>query len=150
MNFSKVVSVTVALPLMFVLFWQEGACQHGKKIKMTAKKINSLQTGTWGGKHVGLEVTTDGVTVEYDCGHGIIDRPIVLDENGRFEVKGTYVKERPGPVRIGQEDKGQPALYAGRIDGKTMILIVKLVNSDEVVGTFTVSHGETPRVTKCL
>ncbi len=150
MNYLKVACVALTLPLMFVLFCREGDCQRAEKKKMMNKKISNVQTGTWGGKHIGLEVTADGATVDYDCAHGTIDQPIVLDKSGHFQAKGTHFMEHPGPERVGQEDKGHHARYTGRVDGNSMTLTVRLADTDEVIGAFTVMHGKMPQVMKCL
>jgi len=150
MKYQKLMCVAVALPLLFILFSQEGNCQRGRKKKMTSRKIASLQNGTWGGKHVSLDVTDGGASVEYDCGRGTIDERIVPDSDGRFEVKGTHVMERPGPVRIGREDRGQPARYTGSVNGTSMTLTVTLADTGKSFGTFTLRHGVAPQIVKCL
>jgi len=62
--------------------------------------------GSWGGDHIGLEVSDTGARVEYDCAHGTIDGVLTLDAQGRFDARGAYVRERGGPVR---EDDRRPA-----------------------------------------
>ncbi len=150
MSFTKVMLAVFALPLTVSMLWQEGACQRAGKDKGQSKKMNSVMTGTWGGRSVNLEVTEGGARVEYDCAHGTISGPIEPDKNGRFEVRGTHAIERPGPVREGQEDAGRPALYAGSVDDKTMTLTVTLSDTNEAVGTFTLTHGKRSRIVKCL
>ncbi len=150
MNYTKAILTAFAIPLMFTFFWQEGACQRGKRNKMTTKRTSGVQAGMWGGKHVGLEVTADGAIVQYDCANGTINQPITPDKDGRFDVKGTHVTERPGPARIGREDKGQPARYTGSVNETGMTLTVTLTGTNETVGTFTLKHGVFPQIVKCL
>src|SRR5687768_2198894 len=83
----------------------------------------ALPPGTWGGDHILLDVAVGGATVELDCAHGAVEEAIRLDSEGRFDVAGTYVQERGGPVREGGED-ARPARYAGRVEGKTMTLTI--------------------------
>lgn len=77
----------------------------------------SVATGTWGGDHIGLEVTDKGAQVDFDCAHGSIDEPLTLDSDGRFGAKGSYAPEGPGPQREDQSGQGRPARYAGRVQG---------------------------------
>lgn len=97
-----------------------------------------------------LDVTDDGAIVEYDCGNGTIGGPIILDKDGRFEAKGSHVTERPGPVRVGRESGAQPASYTGRVDAETMTLTVKLTQTGQTVGTYTLGYGKASRLRKCL
>ena len=110
-----------------------------------------LAAGAWGGPHIRLDVAADGTAaVELDCAHGSTTEPIVLDGQGAFRAAGTYVQERHGPVREGQEDPGRPAVYAGKAEGGQMTLTITLTGSEEELGTFELTHGKTPRLTKCM
>lgn len=113
-------------------------------------KPDSVPAGTWGGKGIGMEVTETGARLEYDCAHGTIGQPIRMDDEGRFEVKGTYVQERGGPAREGAEEHGRPVRYVGRVEETTMTLTVMPLDRDEAIGTYTLVHGKPPRVRKCL
>jgi hypothetical protein len=115
-----------------------------------SQKERTLATGTWGGDHLNLESTADGATLEFDCGHGTIAGRLVVDENGRFSMKGRYVREHGGPTRQGEDQSGEPATYSGTSDGKTMTLTVTIDGTNEVIGTFTLTHGKMGRVRKCL
>jgi hypothetical protein len=108
-----------------------------------------MESGVWGGQHIGVEVTAAGATVEHDCAHGTIDQPIELDSKGDFDIRGTHVREHGGPTREGERETRQPARYIGHVDGKTMTLIVKLVDTDETIGTFTLAYEKTPILRKC-
>ncbi|HKD17826.1 MAG TPA: hypothetical protein VKG23_08145 [Thermoanaerobaculia bacterium] len=108
----------------------------------------TLAESAWGGDHVGVTASRDGMRLDFDCAHGTIDGPIALDADGRFDVRGTYTKESPGPVRPGASG-GEAARYVGRIDGDAMTLAVVLVGSDEKVGSFTLQKDRLPRVHKC-
>jgi hypothetical protein len=108
-----------------------------------------LQNGTWGGPHIGLEIADNHSTIEFDCAHGTIDQPFRTDSAGAFDLSGIYVKESAGPARQDSNDEKHPARYSGRIAGKEMTLTVKLVDSGEAVGRFTLTRGALPRVAKC-
>jgi len=97
-----------------------------------------------------MDVTEGGASVEYDCGRGAIHQALLLDTEGRFEVEGDYLQERPGPQREGEERDRQKARYAGRIADGTMTLTVTLVDRKETVGTFTLTYGRAPFLRKCL
>lgn len=108
-----------------------------------------VTTGTWGGEHVGLEVTDGGGRVEYDCAHGTIDQKIVTDARGGFELRGTHVRERGGPVRRGEPEDSHPAVYKGQVEGDTMSLSVTESDTGQAVGTFTLKLGRQPQIMKC-
>jgi hypothetical protein len=107
------------------------------------------QTGTWGGEHIGLEVSDDGGRVEYDCAHGTIDQKIVTDARGGFELRGTHVREHGGPVRKDEPEDSHPAVYKGQLKGDTMTLTVTESDTGESVGTFTLTLSRQPRIMKC-
>lgn len=109
----------------------------------------ALPIGTWGGDHVLLEIAAGGASLELDCAHGAVEGPIRLDGEGRFDVPGTYVQERGGPVREGQEDS-RPARYTGSVEGKTMTLTIAVGDGGETLGPFELVHGRSARLTKCL
>jgi hypothetical protein len=105
--------------------------------------------GAWGGDHISLTVTQAGSHVEFDCAHG--DMPSLLAAaDGAFEVKGTYVREHGGPIGIAEVPDTHPADYVGSAGASTMVLTVRLIDSGEAVGTFTLTRGSPGRVLKCL
>ncbi|MBA2338989.1 MAG: hypothetical protein H0V88_01215, partial [Pyrinomonadaceae bacterium] len=111
-NNAELAQAMWAFPIILtMLFWQSGSCHNNPKVNMndntqTAKiessSNNRVLKGMWGGQHVGMEVTAEGASIEYDCAHGTINEPLVTDRNGNFNSKGTYEVERPGPQRAGQ------------------------------------------------
>src|SRR6185503_15761872 len=111
-----------------------------------------LPTGTWGGEHVALEVTAEAGRLEYDCAHGDLGEPLVVDRSGRFDVTGTHTPEHGGPVREDEKLASHPARYVGRVDGNRMTLTVTVTvtNAAETLGTFTLTRGEAGRLLKCL
>ncbi len=155
MNRNSWQGVLICLPLL-VLLW-EPSCRgsNANSVNQTvnqARNTSSNQAselrGLWGGQHINMEIGEAGAEIDYDCAHGRITEKIVLDRNGKFTVKGVHVRERGGPVRLGQENE-QAASYEASINGDTMTLTVTLTESNEVVGTFTLTRGKMGRVVKC-
>ena|SRR5437870_7684477 len=107
-----------------------------------------LPVGLWGGEHISMEVTERGATIEYDCAHATIEQRIALDRRGRFDVSGTQVPERGGPVRQ-NEPAGYPVRFAGQVNGKTMNITVRNSATKEMIGTFTLVRGAEPKLRKC-
>jgi hypothetical protein len=95
-----------------------------------------------------MQATDRAASLDFDCARGSIDRPITPDEQGRFDVPGTYVQEGPGPTRPDQL-RGKPARYYGKVEGKTMTLSVELSGTDVRIGAFTLVRGRLSRVRKC-
>jgi hypothetical protein len=129
------------------------APKHKRKVTKTVSgqthRPNSLPTGTWGGQHISLDVTSDGARLEFDCANGQINQPVMLDGNNAFDVAGVYVQERGGPVRIDEQPNGQPARYSGRVEGQTLTLTITLTDNKQTIGTYTLGHGQNPRIFKC-
>ena len=107
----------------------------------------ALAPGVWGGEHITLQISEAGGDVEFDCAHGQITQPIVIDEHGNFDLAGTFTAEHGGPVRRDEQTPDTPARYSGHVDGSTMSLTVKV--GKETVGTFALSRGAQVNLTKC-
>jgi hypothetical protein len=114
------------------------------------RRMQRLQTGTWGGPHIQIEVGPRSATIEYDCANGTIDGPMTMDSKGRFNWRGTHNREHGGPTRIDEQSNGRRAIYSGWIKGDTMTLTVKLADTNEVVETFALKRGSPGRVFKCM
>lgn len=113
--------------------------------------LKTVPNGSWGGKHIQLVVIESGATVEYDCASGTIDEPLLLDKDGNFEACGIHVFERGGPRRLGEPPpKRHPAQYQGWTDGSQMSLTVNLLDTGEVVGSFSLGLSRPPQIEKCL
>ena len=109
-----------------------------------------IPTGTWGGDHIRLVVSDTSAIVEFDCAHGSLNLPLVVDRSGHFDITGIFVKEHGGPIRIDEELPQEPARYAGTTDGRTMMMSVTGTASAQPVGTFSLTIGSPGRVFKCL
>ena len=113
-------------------------------------EIKKVPEGIWGGPHIIMEVTDESAVITCDCAVGKIDEPIKVDKNGRFNVKGSFTRQRGGPVRSDETPDRHPAHYAGRVNGKSMTLVIKLTNTNETLDTFMLTYGEHPELTRCM
>jgi hypothetical protein len=113
-------------------------------------KMQRIARGTWGGTHIQLEVNARNAAVEYDCANGIINGPLAIDADGKFNWSGTHRRERGGPVRKDAPVNSYPAVYTGSIKGDTLTLTVNRTDTDEELGTFTLKRGAVGKVFKCL
>jgi hypothetical protein len=142
-------SAVLALTLVFVPLRQSDSRRSNKVSNAPKEKTEQVATGVWGGEHISMRVTESGAEIEYDCAHGTIAYPLVLDGEGRFDVEGTHVRERGGPVRRGDKPDSHPARYTGSVNGQTMTLTVMLTETQETVDTFKLTEGNVGRVRKC-
>jgi hypothetical protein len=118
-------------------------------IRCAGSNSQVIQSGIWGGQHIGMIVSDSSATLDYDCAHGTIDEPIITDDNGMFSVTGIYVFEKGGPIKLGEILDKHPAVYEGSIKGKEMTLIVKLTDTDVVIDTFSLTFKAEPIIYKC-
>src|ERR1700756_2911553 len=93
------------------------------------QKQRRIVKGDWGGQSIRVNVSDSSAKVEYDCAHGEINGPLMIDRRGRFSLKGTHYPEHGGPVRIDEQSNGEPARYSGWTDGKRMTLTVTIIGS---------------------
>jgi hypothetical protein len=110
---------------------------------------SSVGMGIWGGDHVTLTVGDTASHLEFDCAHG--DIPGVLSAHqGEIAVMGTFVREHGGPIRVDEALDSHPALYSGMLSGNTMQLSIRLTDSGDVIGSFSLARGTAGRIAKCL
>jgi hypothetical protein len=114
-----------------------------------------LPTGAWGGTSIAMTVEASGAKVEFDCAHGAISGRLALDADGRFELPGSFARERPGPVRLGPNgeavgEKGVPATWSGRLQDGVLRLTLRVEGGERDLGPFELQLGRTPRLHKCL
>jgi hypothetical protein len=156
-NNSPIISLSflVALSLVFLIGDQGCGKNSNNRSETQMNQQNSAQArgsiseGVWGGEHVRLEVSGKGATLEFDCAHGQILEPLILDRAGRFQAKGTYTQEHGGPVRETENAPAQPVRYSGSIKDKKMTLSITLTSSSESLGAFTLVQGSEGHVVKC-
>jgi hypothetical protein len=107
-----------------------------------------IPRGEWGGTHIQMNVGEQSATIEYDCAHGEIKGPLIINAQGKFQLRGTFTPERGGPIRADDHTPAQPATYSGEIKGATMTLTLKVSGSDETE-TFTLEKGKQGDLFKC-
>lgn len=128
-----------AAPVLVLL-----GCASGGAV--SADKMERVPLGDWGGEHVRLTVGESSGAIEFDCAHGTLDAALEVDDEGRFDVPGSLVREG-GPVVPGREDR-QDVRYAGKTDGGSLDL--QVVRQDgEALGPFRLRIGEQPKLFKC-
>jgi hypothetical protein len=110
---------------------------------------NHITPGVWGGDHVHLDVNSNSAKIEFDCAHGTIEGPFTVEANGEFSWKGTFARERGGPVTSNDADSGQPAVYSGSVKEQTMRLVVRLETDKKPLDTFVLTQGKDGRIRKC-
>ena len=154
MKFSSSWIGCVFLPLLMLS--QTSSCQSSKPVT-TSSPTNQSSTstknavhGSWGGADIALEVTNEGIDINFDCAHGHIDESIVPDSEGNFSVKGTYVREHGGPMRSDENANSLHAVYKGKVTGDKMTLTLTFPDGTEDVGPFTLERGKEPRIHKCM
>jgi hypothetical protein len=109
----------------------------------------NVALGVWGGEHVHLDVNSNSAKIEFDCAHGTIEGPLTVTANGEFSWKGTFARERGGPVTSNDENSGEPAVYSGSINQETMKLTLRLQNAKDPLDTFVLTRGEDGHIRKC-
>lgn len=127
--------------LLFLLFGA-GACLE--------PELPAPLAGSWGGDHLGLVASPDGVTLEFDCATGLIPTAVVPDAAGRFSVAGFHSPGQGGPVHEDDDPVQIPARFDGVIRGDRLTISVTLTAWATTLGPYTLVRGATPRVFKCL
>jgi hypothetical protein len=122
------------------------ACAFGDRV--VASRPEKVPIGQWGGEHVRLDVAEEGARIEFDCAHGSIDAPLDLDADGRFRVKGTFVREQGGPVHKDEAEDREPAVFSGQTDGRTMDLKVTL-EGGAGFSSFRLAFRQRGKLVKC-
>jgi hypothetical protein len=141
---------------LMLIFSQSGTCGR-TKMKANSKDSNQKATspetrltGSWGGQGIVMEIAADGTSLTFDCAHGTISEELKIDNNGRFEVQGSFTRERGGPIRENEVTEASPAIYSGLVDGDTLTLTITLTKNKENMGTFSLMRGKTGRLRRCL
>jgi hypothetical protein len=142
-------SAFLIIPLLFLFPGQDASCRSSKMDKTPEEKVQRVPAGIWGGAHIILNLTNDGATIVMDCARGTINQPMEMDGAGHFDVTGTFITESPGPTRQGGETS-RPVRYSGTVNGKSMTLTIVPTDTDEKLGTFTLTQGAQGRIRKCL
>jgi hypothetical protein len=117
-------------------------------VAVYSRMMDHIPRGEWGGSHISMNVGERSATIEYDCAHGEILGPLLVDGEGKFNLHGTFTRERGGPVRADDAPKSEPATYSGTVTGNRMTLTMKLSDSEDSE-TFTLEKGKAAELFKC-
>jgi len=102
----------------------------------------STLAGTWVGENIVMTVTDTGAHLEMPCAHGDLDGAIAQNP---FSVGGTFGHD--GGPAVGD---GHPALYTGRVVGATMTLDIRLTDTNDSAGSFTLTRGPARSMAQCV
>ena len=105
--------------------------------------------GQWGGEHALVTTSASGTHVELDCAHGDLSGRIKADAHGAFKMSGSFVRERGGPVRRDAPLTSVSATYEGSVLSDALTLTIRLADSSDPVGPFTLIRGAAGHVVKC-
>jgi hypothetical protein len=114
------------------------------------EESRKVQNGVWGGDHILIEVTSTGATVMFECADGTIEESLVIDGNGRFDVRGVHIRRTGGPARSDQKPERLRARYTGTVKGNSMTLTVTLPDTNETEGTYSLTYNQRPELRRCL
>lgn len=109
-----------------------------------------VSLGMWGGDHVTMTVAATATHLEFDCAHGDIPGALATDSRNEFSVVGTFVREHGGPIRLDVPPDAHPAIYAGSVQSDRMALTIRLTDTGDLIGSFTLIRGIGGRIVKCL
>jgi len=136
-----------ALTLVAVALLAVSACNGGRATGDTS--ADTLAPGTWGGENAGAIVSDTIAHVHIGCTFGDFRPPVALDQEGRFDVAGSYTL-RAFPVAVGPS---LPAVFTGVVNGNRLTISVAVNDTVEKklvpLGPVTVVLGQEPRMGPC-
>lgn len=106
----------------------------------------ALGKSTWGGEAAIFVVLEGGADIEFECARGRIEKPVMVDGNGGFDLPGTLTPEGPGPTRD-DGGSGTTVRYQGRVKGTSMTLIVQ--SGDKQIGSYNLTRDREVVLRKC-
>lgn len=122
---------------------------NNHQTQSSAGQAQKPLTGVWGGEGISMEVDGSRATLTFDCAHGSVSEAMTPNSDGKFEVKGFFVRERGGPTRREDTAEGLPARYSGVVSGDTLTLTIVLTETKESLGDFTLTRGKSGRLRRC-
>ena len=137
-------AIVIGIPFFLLICMQGGSCNINDP---GVPSSSTVASGIWGGNHLVMQVSSDEITLEFDCAHGRIASPLKL-RNGRFEAVGTYVREAMGPTRKGGSS-AVDAKYSGTVQDGKMDITIEFIRPQEKVGRFNLVHDKSGRLWKC-
>jgi hypothetical protein len=136
-----------ALVLVVAAIVAIAAC-NGRSVT-AGPSTHVLTRGTWGGENAGAIVDDTIVHVHIGCTLGNFPPPLVVDDQGRFSMEGSYTL-RAYPVAVGPP---LPAVFTGVVNGSQLTLSVAVNDTVEkkpvTLGPVTVVLGREPRMQVC-
>ena len=114
----------------------------------TSPAADAVRAGQWAGPHIVMTVAPESTEIEFDCGRATVPGAIDTDRDGGFTTSGTFLQERPGPTTPDGPAR-RPMRLAGTVKGNDMQLSIVLTDSNEDVGSFSLTFGATARLVKC-
>lgn len=112
-------------------------------------ETKSVPAGAWGTARALLTVEAGGAHLELDCGYADVEGTLALDETGRFDKMGTFVREHGGPVVRDEALDRHPARFSGSLSGRKLTLTVAPTDGIAGPGTFELTLGEEAQLVKC-
>jgi hypothetical protein len=110
----------------------------------------TLKQGIWGGMGINLDVGDTIATVEFDCASGSFGLPVEIISSGDFKAEGKYIFEQGGPFWEGDTGKLHPTTYSGILTGTTLKLSIILQDTNQDIGTYSLTYGVPGKIFKCL
>src|SRR5262249_15313325 len=107
-----------------------------------------VKAGQWAGQHIVMTVASDSTEIEFDCGHANVPGAIETDRYCAFTTSGTFLQERPGPTTPDGPAR-RPMRLAGTVKGNDMQVSIVLTDSNDDLGSFTLTFGASGRLVKC-
>lgn len=112
-------------------------------------QTDRISVGTWGGENAGLIVDDTVAHAHVGCTFGNFPGPVRIDQNGRFNVAGSYVL-RAYPIQYGPP---VPAQFTGTVAGSRLTMTVTVNDTVEkkvvVLGPVTLTYGKEPQMGPC-
>ena len=108
-----------------------------------------VKSGHWGGLDATADVTIALSKFQFDCAHGRVLGPLLLNSAGHFFRNGTITLEG-GPEPI-HDRPSIPATYTGTVNGEKMNLEVRYMQGNHAtVSNFTLTFGVPGELHRCL
>jgi len=104
--------------------------------------------GKWGGAHIGMEATKDGIILEFDCAVGEITDRFSLKSDNSFSANGIY-RPLQGAAMANTQATSMPATYEGLLKGSKLELKVKLLDGS-MEQSYVLEKDIESNLTRCL
>ncbi|CAN5916455.1 hypothetical protein BH11GEM2_BH11GEM2_19980 [soil metagenome] len=108
-----------------------------------------LPLGNFGGNDAGMIVGDTATHLHIGCTYGDVSGRIALDQNGQFDVAGSYML-RAYPIAVGP---AVPARFVGRLQGSTVVVTVTVndtvAHTIVVKGPASITYGVEPQNMPC-